>query len=477
VFPDAFIFERIKMQANKETKKCYQLATGFGLVTENSGNLQLIRYTDIYMPARIGHGVDYSQFVADTKNTNPNMGFKQCHELHKIESDKMLNEVTRVAKYGHRPYGLMNEIPINNLRLWDENIKTYDNIPNNITKHKTLISKQFERKSEFYYNYKEDIGAWEDANTNPAWNVVCQKGTTGNFFQYVSGPMPEKYTTLCTIDDHLNPTIENTHLHNMHTMAQRPLFLVNPKNLSAKDFLCSIPHNLERIMKDLREGRKIVHIPYFTKLFIGYIINNIQTINSEDAMIEFFEDIAERCGAYCGGQGFDSPNYRVDNDCDAAEGKFVQLLLVLAGYFTTTNDDLMLTPSAWTTSFTSELAYSAQSHNALPSNIAIDIWDFKEKGLFKKDVFGFVDEFKKWSVSTSEGGLKWFANSMCLEMNPSVSVDGKKIFTLDSSDTQLNNVKKFLEIETVYKSLQNLSSQNANKPKVAASNTKNYVNL
>ena len=485
----------------KEIKKCYELFDGYRLLYENGGEISPIQYTTNkkpsmpHIPARIGYDSDnvHNQFKKDAYDSTALFAFKYCTENHSTQGlETGWGKIT--VRQGHRPYGLMKEIPLENLKSWDEAIKKYSNIPNNYNDHTELVSKQIERNEGYYYNNKNNgLGGDKTSNTNPAWNVMCQKGTGGEFFQYISDPMPEKYgDMLCTLDDNLSSS-ETLHIHNIRRVdkdaGQCPLFLLKPESLKNKPerFLCPIPHNLERIINDLCAGKKIVHIPYATKLFIGFIIDKFNTLK-DDEINDFINSIVDKCGG-----SSNNPNYKIEGVLDyQRSGSFAQMLLLLAGFFSTNNEGNIITPSAQININDGKINYPIASlkpdgQEISRTMISHSIKAMKNAGFFKIDTFGFVEEYKKWFKDETEGGFQWFVNTMCLDMNETpietqliVSKDGKKEdldFTRDNTKNLLTTLKDFLKEKVVYKNLLYLQEKYKGEPKKACSNTENALNL
>ena len=347
-------FTKFMEYLTKKEKKCYELWDGYKLLYEKEGKISPMQYVDSnnkpsmpHIPARIGHDSTnvLNQFKKDAYDTKAPFAFKYATENHSAQDlETKWGKIT--VRQGHRPYGLMQEIPLKNLKIWDEGIKKYSNIPNNYNDHAELVSKQIERNEGYYYNNKDNnLGGDKTSNTNPAWNVMCQKGTGGEFIQYFKSPMPEKYKdSLCTLDDNLTSE-EQLHIHNIRRVdkdaEQCPLFLLKPTSLknNPERFLCPIPHNFERIINDLCAGKKIVHIPYATKLFIGFIIDKFNSLE-DDKIDEFIESIVDKCGgSYENLLGVNKPNYKIEDASDIQRsGSLAQMLLLLAGFFSTNNE-------------------------------------------------------------------------------------------------------------------------------------------
>ena len=491
----------------KEIKKCYELWDGYRLLYEKDGKFSPMPYVDSnnkpsmpHIPARIGYDSTnvYNQFKKDAYDSTALFAFKygtENHSAQDLETD--WGKIT--VRQGHRPYGLMKEIPLENLKSWDEAIKKYSNIPNNYNDHAELVSKQIERNEGYYYNNKNNgLGGDKTSNTNPAWNVMCQKGTGGEFFQYISDPMPEKYgDSLCTLDDNLSSP-EELQIHNIRRVdkdaGQCPLFLLKPASLkdNPERFLCPIPHNFERIINDLCAGKKIVHIPYATKLFIGFIIDKFNTLK-DDEINDFINSIVDKCGgSYTTWTGSNKPNYEINGSSDIQRsGSLAQMLLLLAGFFSTNNEGNIITPSdiyKINGKINYPIALLVPENQAISCDmISHSIKAMKKADFFKNDTFGFVKEYKRWFNDTTEGGFQWFVNTMCLDMNENtiktqliVDKDGNKKdlnFTRNKDENLLKTLKSFLNKEAVYKNLEYLQEKYKGEPKKACSNTENPLNL
>lgn len=495
-------FTKFMEYLTKKEKKCYELWDGYTLLHEKDGMISPMRYVDNnnkpsmpHIPARIGHDSTdcYKQFREDAYEQEAPFAFKYATENHSAQ-DLATNWGEITVRQGHRPYGLMQEIPFENLKKWDEAIKNYSNIPNNYNDHTELVSKQIERNEGYYYNNKDNrLGGDNSSNTNPAWNVMCQKGTGGEFFQYINNSMPETYKdSLCTLDDILASS-EKLQIHNIRRVdeaaKQCPLFLLKPGSLrnNPERFLCPIPHNFERIINDLCVGKKIVHIPYATKLFIGFIIDKFNTLK-DDEINDFINSIVDKCGgSYEKWYGGDKPNYKIEGVLgNQRSGSLAQMLLLLAGFFSTNNEGNIITP--WTQN--NKITYPILSlvpHNQPIScdMIGHSIKAMREAGFFKNDTFGFVEEYKRWFKDETEGGFQWFVNTMCLDMNKTVNTKliGKGgnrndfKYTRNDKETLLTTLKDFLNKKEVYENLEFLQEKNPGTPKKACSNTENALNL
>lgn len=498
-------FTKFMEYLTKKEKKCYELWDGYRLLYEkDDGMISPTQYVDNnnkpsmpHIPARIGYDSTdvYKQFKNDAYDPKALFAFKYATENHSVEDLKTdWGKIT--IRQGHRPYGLMQEIPFENLKKWDEAIKKYSNIPNNYNDHTELVSKQIERNEGYYYNNKDNsLGGDNSSNTNPAWNVMCQKGTGGEFFQYISNPMPETYKdSLCTLDDNL--TSEQLHIHNIRRVdedaKQCPLFLLKPDSLknNPERFLCPIPHNFERIINDLCVGKKIVHIPYATKLFIGFIIDKFNSLE-DDKIDDFIKSIVDKCGgSYKKWYGGDEPNYKIEGVLDnQRSGSFAQMLLLLAGFFSTNNEGNIITPLD---NYKKNGKINYPIVSLVPHNQAIScdmighsIKAMREAGFFQNDIFGFVKEYKRWFNDNNQGGFQWFVNKMCLEMNTTIDSkligkDGNKNdfkYTRNDKETLLTTLKDFLNQKEVYENLEYLQIKYKKEPKKACSNTENALNL
>jgi hypothetical protein len=484
-------------------KKCYQLWSGHSLLGAQGDSIYVKQYTNNkkqptmpHFPARIGHHTSqfYQQFKNDAYDESAFFAFKYGSENFTCEKvGTNWGDIT--VNQGHRPYGLMQEIPFENLKSWDDSIKNYSNVPNNYTDHTQLVNKQIERSEGYYYSHKtNNIGADKTSNTNPAWNIMCQKGTGGEFFQYIEDPMPEKYnTSLCTVDELLTSS-EKLHLHNIRRVdedaKQCPLFLVEPDNLTTENFLCTIPHNLERIINDLCAGKKIVHIPYATKLFIGFLIDNFQSL-TESEIKGFINNVVQKCGADNYGVFNRTPNYKIEGVLDnERSGSFAQMLLLIASFFSLNDKRNIITPAADIAYKNGHINYPITS--LIPSNLTItptliseNIIAMKKAGFFDNDAFGFVKEYRRWSIDEEQGGFKWFVKTMCLNMNENVDttlVTGKNktqkfTYKRKIGDTLLTSLKEFINKTAVHNNLTYLQEIFPKEPKKACSNANNSINL
>lgn len=455
-----FIQFLLKNKNNDAPKRCYQTSAGFtNLLQDTGSDLRLQSYNDLNVnfPARIGHGDNFKkQFVQDTKRENIGYSYiegekKQGKKEYTCKGDKL--PLDYVFTYASIPYKLMSEINSKKLQEWNTGIKGYKNMPEDVTKHEDIISKHYTSKKSFYYNNKTNVGSFKGYDTNPAWNVVYNtESTTGNFFQFIKKPLVETFNSaLCTLNDHVSGEVENSKLLDIHTLNQEPLFITN--NLTPIDFLFAIPHDFERIAKDLRDGKKLINIPYPTKLFLGYIIQTVQDCETLNSMKSFFVNLVKKCGAAYKGLGrTNPPNYLLEgNNDNFINSRFASLISHLLDYLTTTKDGLMTLPSRW----------NSLLINNEPELVARYVWANKANGAYQNDIFNFSTAYVNWVEDTNVGGFAWFKNKMCLKINPKLRINEKNININIENDkySQIDLLKDLLSRESIYKTLQDLSDK------------------
>ena len=236
-----------------------------------------------------------------------------------------------------------------------------------------------------------------------------------------------------------------------------------------EDLLYAIPHNFERIVKDLRDGKKLVNIPYSTKLFLGYIIDYVQNCENNDDMKTLFSKLLEKCcGVTANALGvYNNPNYTLEGiNGNYFENRFADLIFHLLCYLTSSNDGFVTLSDKWST-----LTVGDNS----PGVVANRVWTYKKNGFFANDILSLSNEYRRWCKDTNTGGFEWFKNKLCLKITPKLTLPNIDI-EIKKPKSQIDILRKYLSDESFYKPLQELSEKYKDNPTQAVSSKDNLLN-
>lgn len=446
------------------------------LIENCDGNGYKVRVTnDVSFAGRIGHGASYLTQVYndnDTKKYSKNFANGKCGK----RGDDLIYKST-VAEYksrimyGNKPFAYMREIPKFYLEKWNEELCQYDGLPGGRESHVDLVSKYYATPvSDLYYFDDSNKGLGESDTTNQARNVLyCDINKLQTFYTGLSNSK-----SICELENFHSPNIVNdkntdqsqVFLHSFHLLDQCPAFL---RSLTAEEFLLGIPHNLYRIAKQLSNGRTIITIPYVTKLYIGYLIDKLQsfTENDEDKLTEWLDKVAKKVGTYeswVSEQIWNRPNYVIEEERLGSYEKYKKLIYLIVSYLTVEEETgYHNSEKLWDK--LEDINRSDENGNFSLQMDAIIMMMFAiKKKCFTKDISGFADEYRQWrdfDYRVQPGGDKissfeWLRKNLTLnEYNINgiyqIPMEGGNILTnKDSSRARLcdllsnDKVKKFI---------------------------------
>lgn len=399
---------------------------------ENNNGYKVRTFDNLSFAGRIGHGGSYfTQVKTDNalENHSKNFAHGKCGKKGDQVTYKstVVEYISRIM-YGNKPYAYMREIPKFHLEHWNEALCQYDGLPGGRETHVDLVSKYYaEPASDLYYFDDSNEGLGESNATNQARNVLYfDTSKTQKFYNGLSDGK-----SICDVYNFDSPNIVNdknfdqsqVFLHSFHLLDQSPAFL---RDLSAEEFLLGIPHNLYRIAKQLSNGRTIITIPYATKLYIGYLIETLQsfTDKDEDKLTEWLDKVAKKVGTYeswGSRQIWNRPNYVLEGERLGSYEKYKKLIYLIVSYLTVNEDGYHNSEKLW-----SKLEDIERSDEDGKSSLQMDatimmMFAIKEK-CFSKDISGFVDEYQKWSRNDEKmqpGGdkinsFKWIKKNLTL---------------------------------------------------------------
>jgi hypothetical protein len=364
-------------------------------------------FDNLSFAGRIGHGGSYFTQVKNdnaSENHGKNFAGGKCGEKGEQITYKsnVVEYISRIM-YGNKPFAYMKEIPKFCLEQWNEALCQYDGLPGRRETHVDLVSKYYtEPALDLYYFDDSNEGLGESNATNQARNVLYfDTSKTQKFYNGLSDGK-----SICDVYNFHSPNVVNdknfeqsqVFLHSFHLLDQSPAFL---RNLSAEDFLLGIPHNLYRIAQQLSNGRTIITIPYVTKLYIGYLIDKLQsfTENDEDKLTEWLDDVAKKVGTYetwGSRQIWNRPNYVLEGERLGSYEKYKKLIYLIVSYLTVNkNNGCHNSEKLW-----SKLEDIERSDEDGEFKLQMDatimmMFAIKEK-CFSKDISGFVKEYRQW---------------------------------------------------------------------------------
>jgi hypothetical protein len=517
--------------------------------TNNSSNVMAIDVkAGSNYPARIGHNSNYkTQYVNDIRGTNNTKGkygfLRGSDKIPDGEVKITINEYSEYADnnssewntfdveksgsltYEVKPYGLMREIPLFELDKWQQalvevKINNYDCSPlsNLIEQYKNI------GKYHLFYLHNTDLynfrTRYEEYPENPTFNVTFQTGPVSNFYQEFSNDnwpflnynVNGETSNLKSYSYLKTNNGSNVFVHSMKglqrweedgdykTIADVPMFFRG--YLPAGVFLSEIPHNLEGLVHMFRDGKKIMQIPYVTKLFIGFLITEVQDSKSHNyrylsTKLNNIRRAAMAMNDYSGhfefstDEGLPWPlNYYINGktQCKETLDSYGVLLYILLCYTTCNEHSVFKGVYQWDErgDKTFLQALESYSHEILSENIwerrpFQNIYIANKKGLFDRDIFGFAEEYRNWEKSTSSTfktvqmgdgnvvhipGFQWLYNNMGLSEN---KVNDKYVYNHDNLHKQLtatSPIGRLMELLTTKKISDKLFDLNSSETNV-----------
>lgn len=501
-------------------------------------------------PARIAHNSDYNtQYESDKNNpafsfikgigSFPNRSISQTIPRNRLNVVyKLLN-----VSFSTRPYGLMQFIPSDILLEWDSALEQAP--MNNITcvKHKTLVGQYIDNKphNTYYYNPLNGgyYGNHETCAWNPSYSLLFKTGyitpffvklsATNNFYkQFVLNETtlhPANYIMSNDSNNCIVYSINGFEYNNKYSEKTCTMFdggdlnsdhcgrttvpIFFHENLTPASFLSVLPHNLLGCGRLLRDGRRIAKIPYVTKLFLGYIIHELQNLKNKpigDYEL-FFRTLLLRSlankSAYDLYGTMDS-HRTTDNEFSAWVGQdyeYNAMIYLLLCHLTTDDNGVFVdTGTRWVNknvlrpnisdysvennrqeklkyipNFSIHASGDEYVHELTSERAHIAIKILNDEGYFSNDILGLSNEYEEWASSSSSAfktinnngeiiyipGFKWLKNNMTLREMKSDNVysfhhDGN-IITL-SGKTPYIRLKSLLSSDYIAGKLQDINN-------------------
>jgi hypothetical protein len=473
-------------------KPCYHTGVYYNSWVKEIGNELIVEEKskeEYCMPACVGYGGDFSLFSTNIKENG--YSFIKGVRRKEMKLPEIMYKTYAHLEYGTRPYRLMKEIPVNILKDWNDSIVNLTNVPNGLTKHINIINRYLDfgknTNNELYYPHDSKIN---EMHYNPAWNVIYEKRRFGKFFQKMDNHITSfnsQENKLVTVNSLSNKEEMDSHyLHSIQTMSQEPIFLEITSNTfddsGAGLFLSSIPHNIYRIAKELSRGKKIINIPYTTKLFLGYVMDSIINCNEKGDIDKFFNLLTSRVGSAKYSWHSD-PDYIIDGEDDDTTGKYCLLIQTIMQYLFVNDNGWFLETPKWDN--VDGLRRDINENSYDYGHISMLISFLKTNGDLKRDISGFIDEFKAWKNSYEKDfsfdgqnrgicGWQWLKRAMSLNEKRDSNGDlvltiPTKILTNNNSDstftyirpkgnTQVERLKSILKRDDVEKCMLDLNS-------------------
>lgn len=448
-----------------KTTPCYSTHT-YG---ENKQTVPLIQNSDdngykvrvfdnLSFAGRIGHGESYFTQVKNdniTKNYSKNFANGKCGSKgDQVTYESTVAEYISRIMYGNKPFAYMREIPKFYLEKWNEELCQYDGLPGRRETHADLVSKYYTTPiSDLYYFDDSNKGVGENNATNQARNVLYFD--TNKIQKFYTGLSDEN--SICDVENTHSPNIVNDKnidqsqvcLHSFHLLDQSPAFL---RTLTAEDFLLGIPHNLYRIAKQLSNGRTIITIPYVTKLYIGYLIDKLQsfTENDEDKLTEWLDEVAKKVGTYeswGSKQIWNRPNYVIEGERIGSYEKYKKLIYLIVSYLTVDEESgSHNSEKLWDKLKDIERSDEDGDFSFVMDAVIMMMFAIKKK-CFKNDISGFAKEYRQWrdlDYRIQPGGdkissFKWLRKNLTLN---EYNINGHYQIPMEGSTVNISTDKK-----------------------------------
>jgi hypothetical protein len=473
---------------SRKTGKAYPL------IEKDSDKNYRVRQSELPFVGRIGHGASYfRQMATDFEDKSKYFAYgKAGQDGNKTSYTSDVFTYESRITYGNKPYAYMREIPKYYLEKWNEELNQYDGLPGNRDTHAGLISKYYETSpSDLYYFDDSNKGVGENNSTNSARNVLYYTDDKYRFFEELGDDK-----SICDLENLRSPNIVNdssldqskVFLHSFHLLDQNPAFL---RTLTAEDFLLAIPHNLYRIAKQLSDGKTIVTIPYATKLYIGYLIDKMQSFKAddEDKLEEWLDKIAKKVGTY---ETFGSktvwnrPNYVLEGERLGSYEKYKKLIYIIVSYLTVRHTGFHNSEKLWS-KLSDMVRKDLDTQFPTEMNAVIMMMFAIKSKTFSTDISGFANEYRQWrdmdyKVSSSGdkiSSFKWLTKHLTLS---EYNINGHYQIPIEDGDNIATNAKSsrerlrdLLSRDTVKKSLRSLNGK-YDTPIQAAKSKDNILN-
>lgn len=418
-----------------DTPRVYTDADKFTTLFETSDDKLSINNQITYnFPARIGHDNDFSQFKQDAQSYE--YAFKKGKRVVDTYDSSFFGKTTF-------PYKLMGEIKESDLQTWNNKVTNYQNIPTESTKHTTIISDYLDPENDnnkhlFYWGSLDNIRDGQGL-FSPAWSVLYQNVNTdvGNTFYKTFESSGDRdcfvknygNTQLFSLDTISNPGLHpSLTIHSINTIKQEPMFLKGYDYVTPGLFLSTIPHFILRLARQLRNGGRIIPIPYVTKLYIGYLMETLLNEGtSKEDFITKFRTIVYNAGAWSNrdNRPYLEANYTFNGIDDSNSYRYASYIKVILGFLSTNNNGEFWSFKYWADS---DIVFNktgvATSHKEDIEEVAKDLYDNRNR--YKIDITGWRNEYNTWAESEDENfvyngvdtgicGFKWLKNHMCLK--------------------------------------------------------------
>lgn len=336
---------------------CYKNENVKRLLLFQNGRYELPK--DYNFPALIGRDNNgISQFHKDTKDDAGIYSFKNDNTI---------------------PYGVIDIINDSYLDNWNNSLNSFDVSDYCENSQKPLIIENYTIPSKEMFKKTPE-------NRGYMFDIRYRKNNITDFIREYHELSSYKNDGLIYLNEAYDNQFKDGSLDSIVNHSNGvSFFLSDDMNyVNAENFLLSIPHNWEKIAKDISDGKTILTLPYSTRLTIGLIINKISTTNEKKDLIDFVNKI------------------RLD-------------------YF-----NIIKTVCCLTRNASGEIWYGYLNEEYTPIKVTGEHYEilFNNREYFAIDCLGFSDEYVKWAASCEPGGFEYFKQHYSLT---DVDIDGEDV--------------------------------------------------